>query len=589
MNQFNSEINITDKNLDIFKNTKNYNDNNKENQTFKPYFYERNETKLTLRKKKLNETLLNKRKIAEKVFENQKYQIDKLKLFNISFTELISKIAVDYNDEEKLLELLNKISFVIEEKYRAKQAEINLNHNIYNFTGIDLIKNNWSENLFTLTKMYFNSEEVILYITRILLFSCLLINNDLEDNNNDNNLIIDEKDNINNNSYFISSDKYIDVYNKILEIYLKKNTKIAYNMVIFIGTIAKNNSNNQINLFLNGCLNYIIDSIDLERDSKNILEEKIWCLSKFELNEHYNINLDFSLSIQKIYIGIFNNKKKFELLEGINKEINDNNFLFNYLKVIENTSYCTGDTFVENFIKSNITKFLMDIINVNKDPNLLEVIISIFRNITVSDYYELGKTLIDFGIVQLLLNIINDKSIDVRLHYISMIPINNLLSDYHNWNIIIFDQKAIKTFCDILNDNNINQNLFMEVCMGIVNGIDNCDNNILNKLIDEYYVIQLVCNAFKQILTINKTQNIKHQVFIFFCSFILKFILEKDKDIIEKVVKIIQNIGGEEIIENIMNIHLNYKIDNCSNDEKGDIQDIVNLTGIINDILENYK
>ena len=67
--------------------------------------------------------------------------------------------------------------------------------------------------------------------------------------------------------------------------------------------------------------------------------------------------------------------------------------------------------------------------------------------------------------------------------------INNLISDYQIWNIILFETKALNTFCNILNDSNIDQNLFIEICMGIENGIDYCDNLILNKLIDEYYII----------------------------------------------------------------------------------------------------
>ena len=586
MNQHNSEFNINKKDINIFENTSINNNNNDEKQSFKLYNIERYETKLSLRKKKLNEKLLKRRIIDEQNIENQKSQIDKFILLNISFNELISKIAVDYNDEDKLIDLLNKISYIIENKYRSKQAGINLIHNIYDFTGNDLIENNWADNLCTLTKMYFKTKEVIKYVSRILLFSNLLINKDSE-NNITENTCLEEKDMLNETEYFVSSDKYIDVYNKILEIYLKTDTQISYNMIIFIGNIANDNKNNQINLFLGGTLKYIIDSIDIEKDSKKILEEKIWCLSKFDLCEKYEVNLDLSLSIQKIYLDIFLNKNKYELLNTINQEINENNFLFNYLKIIENTSYCIQDLFVENIIKSNILEFLMDNINVNNDPILLEIIIMILRNITTTDF-NIEKTLVT-RIVKYLLNIINDKSIDVRLHYNSIVPINNLIQNCKLWNFILFDLNALKIFCNILNYDNINQNLYIEVCMGIEIGLDFCDNHLYNKLIDEYYIIQLICKSFKQILSFNKTQIIKHQVFVIFCSFILSCLTNGDNGIMEKVAKIFQNVGGEDILDNILNIYSNFKIDNSSKDEQEDINNIIELTEAISEILKNYK
>jgi hypothetical protein len=401
----------------------------------------------------------------------------------------------------------------------------------------------------------------------------------------DNNTLFDDKDMSNKIGYFISADKYIDTYNTILDLYLKKDTQITYNMIIFIGNIAKDNENNQKCLYLSGTLKYIIDSIDLENDSKKILDEKIWCLSKFDLNEVYDEKIDLSLSIQKIYIDIFLNQNKFELFEGINQEICEDNFLFNYLKIIENTSYCLQNIFIENFIKSNILEFLMDNISINIDPILLKVIIGILMNMTNADSI-LGKRLVNIGVVKYLLNIINDQTINLDVRTDALVPINNLMQDSQMWNIILFEQKVINTFCSLLKEENIDQYIFNEVCIGFETGITFCDNNILNKLIDEYYIIQLVCKAFKRIISYSKNiKNIKHCTFTKFCSFFLVCLANNDEALIKKVIKKYQNVGGEEIIGNIINIYTNYKTANCTNDEKKEIKSILDVSETIKDCL----
>ena len=587
MNQLNSGFSLTEKDIDIFGNSS-MNNKNEDNSNTKIFNAERYETKLSLRKKKINQTLLNRRKIEEENLENKLFQFDKFIPLNISFTELISKIAEEYKDEKKIIILLNKISCIIEKKYRLEESGTTLKNNICNFTPNDLIENNWAENLYILTQMYYNSEKVILYISRILLFSCLLTN-EYSESSIDEKIILDEKDDLNEIGYFISSDKYIDVYNKILEIYLKEDSQISYNMIIFIGTIAKNNETNQNALYMGGTLKCIIDSIDIQRDSKKILNEKIWCLSNFILFNKYNENLDLTLSIQKIYIDIFLNQNKIELLDGINEEINEENFLYNYLKIIENTSYCTQNIYIENLLKSNILEFLMDNISINIEPFLIRIIIAIFINITNADS-SIGKRLVNIGIIKYLLNIIHDKTIDITLRYDSLVPINNLIADSQMWNIILFDQKVIKTFCDMLNDENIDQNIFKEVVTGIKDGITFCSNDALNKLIDEYYIIQSVCKAVKHILLQNKPNQIIHEAIIDFSIFILSCLSNNDINLINKIIKNFQNIGGEEILENILNIYSNFKIDNYSQDEQKSIKYILDVAEVIKEnIKKNYK
>ena len=89
-------------------------------------------------------------------------------------------------------------------------------------------------------------------------------------------------------------------------------------MVIFIANIAEDGKESQKELCTSGILNYVIDSIDIENDNFHELDMKIWCISKFELEEKYNIDLTLSLKIQKIYIEIFLNQSKYNLFDKIN-------------------------------------------------------------------------------------------------------------------------------------------------------------------------------------------------------------------------------------------------------------------------------
>jgi hypothetical protein len=296
---------------------------NNEGNINKFYNIERCEMKLSLRKKKINDKIFKRRKIDIQNYNNQKFNFDKFILLNDSFINLISSIKLECKNEDNIILLLVKMTYIIEQKFKFLNQDIT--HNIYNFTSDDLINNNWIENLYNLAKMYLNSPKVILYLTRLLLNSCILIITDLESDEIDNKLY-DEKETLNKAGYFISADKYTDIYNKIFEIYVD-NYQIIYNMVIFIGQIAKNQKSNQDTLYYGGTLRKIIDSIDIEKESLKLLEEKIWCLSKFDEDKIYENNSELALKVQTIYINIFMNQQKYELFRDINTEMDENNFL----------------------------------------------------------------------------------------------------------------------------------------------------------------------------------------------------------------------------------------------------------------------
>lgn len=555
---------------------------------------ERYKTKLTLRKKKLAEKISQKRNIdylnSNQLINNTlntmqnntiQFNFEKIVKLNESFEDLISKLSTELKDEEKITKLLTKIIIIIEQRIKSESYKTKLIGNIYDFKAQVLPENKLIEKLYHLILIYMKDAEIMELITRLLYLSTLFINifSVKEDSG-----LLDQYGRLNKNGYFLSSDKYIDIYNKIFEIYIKeKNKKIIYFMVIFIANIAENEKGNQEDLCTSGTLNYVINSIDIENDNLHELDMKIWCLSKFDLGEKYNIDLELSLKIQKIYIEIYLNQSKYNLIDKINETMDENNFFYNFLKVIENLSYCIQVGYVEVLYKSNILEFLMDNVN-NENQVMINMIIGIFSNLTNADTCLL-KRLIDIGGLKFLINILLDKNINNEIRGSTMVSINNLLNEPLLWNKVLFDHNLLKIFCVLLKDKNLDQIIFSEICYGIDIILPFCDTDNLKIIIDEYYIIQLLCVAMKNIIENNKS------IFPNYCSIfinlIFKFLLEDNDSLKEDIIFKFKSINGIELIDQIFS-KCNEMDTNClSKEEKHDIENIFNVGQIIKDNIED--
>ena len=555
---------------------------------------ERYKTKLTLRKKKLAEKISQKRNIdylnSTQLINNTlntmqnntiQFNFEKIVKLNESFEDLISKLSTELKDEEKITKLLTKLIIIIEQRIKSESYKTKLIGNIYDFKAQVLPENKLIEKLYQLILIYMKDAEIMELITRLLYLSTLFINifSVKEDSG-----LLDQYGRLNKNGYFLSSDKYIDIYNKIFEIYIKeKNKKIIYFMVIFIANIAENEKGNQEDLCTSGTLNYVINSIDIENDNLHELDMKIWCLSKFDLGEKYNIDLELSLKIQKIYIEIYLNQSKYNLIDKINETMDENNFFYNFLKVIENLSYCIQVGYVEVLYKSNILEFLMDNVN-NENQVMINMIIGIFSNLTNADTCLL-KRLIDIGGLKFLINILLDKNINNEIRGSTMVSINNLLNEPLLWNKVLFDHNLLKIFCVLLKDKNLDQIIFSEICYGIDIILPFCDTDNLKIIIDEYYIIQLLCVAMKNIIENNKS------IFPNYCSIfinlIFKFLLEDNDSLKEDIIFKFKSINGIELIDQIFS-KCNEMDTNClSKEEKHDIENIFNVGQIIKDNIED--
>ena len=577
-------------NPDIFSNINIIEPNDKNQNQNKPYELiqmneERYKTKLSLRKKKLQEKISERRKIEytnNNIIDTEnKFHLKDFIFLNMSFKDLINQMLVDYKEKEKIKNLLLKMCNVLKE--RINSEGITLIGNIYNFNMNDFIENNWINNLYQIIILYLKDPDIIVIISRLLCYSSDFFNKDVVNENNNINLLYDKTDHLNRCGYFISSDKYIDLYNKLFDIYLKEkkeiNEEIIYHLVFFIGNLALNEPDNQENLYISRTLNYILDSVDMEKDSNVLIDVKIWCLSKFDLKEKFLIDLDLSLKIQKIYIELFMNQFKFNLFDGINRDMNEDNIFYNFLELIVNSTNCTEVDYVQNLIKSNILEFLMDNIN-NKSTKMILSILYIFLNLTNAETSLLNR-LINIGLIQFFKNIFSDKTLDKEIYNVAIISINNLLTEPQLWNKVLLDGGILKIFCVWLKDKNIDANFFNEICFGIYSVLPFCNKENLEKILDEYFIIQLTCEAMKNILLNDK--NICPEYFGVFISLINQILMNVDNDynLKENILVKFGSVNGIEIIEQIISRLHEVDYSTFTNKEIEDIKKTIELAELI--------
>ena len=577
-------------NPDIFSNINIIEPNEKNQNQNKPYELiqmneERYKTKLSLRKKKLQEKISERRKIEytnNNIIDTEnKFHLKDFIFLNMSFKDLINQMLVDYKEKEKIKNLLLKMCNVLKE--RINSEGITLIGNIYNFNMNDFIENNWINNLYQIIILYLKDPDIIVIISRLLCYSSDFFNKDVVNENNNINLLYDKTDHLNRCGYFISSDKYIDLYNKLFDIYLKEkkeiNEEIIYHLVFFIGNLALNEPDNQENLYISRTLNYILDSVDMEKDSNVLIDVKIWCLSKFDLKEKFLIDLDLSLKIQKIYIELFMNQFKFNLFDGINRDMNEDNIFYNFLELIVNSTNCTEVDYVQNLIKSNILEFLMDNIN-NKSTKMILSILYIFLNLTNAETSLLNR-LINIGLIQFFKNIFSDKTLDKEIYNVAIISINNLLNEPQLWNKVLLDGGILKIFCVWLKDKNIDANFFNEICFGIYSVLPFCNKENLEKILDEYFIIQLTCEAMKNILLNDK--NICPEYFGVFISLINQILMNVDNDynLKENILVKFGSVNGIEIIEQIISRLHEVDYSTFTNKEIEDIKKTIELAELI--------
>ena len=311
-------------------------------------FNEKTNFSLIQRKNKINFILFKGRKLSE--IKNKKA----LDLFNdndniITIEDIKSKLndilLIQKKKKKKFLNILNDI---------IDNLETFINNNNIETINLELIESSVIEKMYNNLTLnsYINNEEISLNV--LILFSIIIF--------------------IYNRAYslelyknkFISEDKYIYLLSSLLN--NNTNEEFIYNVYRFIGLLTQEDEDISNKLYNYNILEQIIDNNEFDKNIE-FIQIKLYCISNFELKLKYKNNPKLSLKIQKLYIFIFN--------EYILNKDYEEDFFYNFAKIIGNLSFCLDETYIKNLLDSNIIAFL---INFDKNNNTITNDILIYYN-----------------------------------------------------------------------------------------------------------------------------------------------------------------------------------------------------------------
>ena len=489
---------------------------------------------LSLRKKKLNKNLFEKRSnYVNKNNENQNLNFVEEEKHNtfinnikFKFNELLLEIN---KDETNYINILNDIIKFLQSSFN----DIELNKIEKPLIETKVIAKIYND---LTIKKYIKNYEILNLL--LIIFSCIIFlynycqNSDILKNN------------------FISGNKYILLYLSLLDI---ENDEVIYNLYKFIGLLSHNSVEIKKILFNAKFLEKIINN-NLYDNEKDIIEVKIWCISQFDMNNIYNENIDLCLKLQDFYILVFNNY--------LLKNIHNNEFLVNYLKIITNLSFCMNEDYIKNLLNSKIIDFFLDS-NINKQlskKNLLLIIGNM-------NYISEPKSICQLYIltIQYLINIILDKKNGEDIIGLSLWCINNY-TIYKELCLDIYFKKNLLTINKnyIIKNQKISGNIFYEICLGYANLIRCINDDKKYILIKEYNIMSLIIEGFKKVEIF---QNIKIGASVI--EIIFALLTFDNEELVNYNRYIFESEGGNEhIFGKINNILLQQN--NIYNEEKND-------------------
>ena len=351
-----------------------------------------NNKKLTLRKKKLNKFLNEKRykKIENNNILNEENKGLKLNNENdkLKFFYILNQIEIKSNNNNEP-ELINNLEIIYYSLNSIKDELENLN--IFNeIVDKGLIKILHEK----IIPKYLNNLHIIYLVTLILSVFIEFIKYFLyDDENND-----DEFEKMQN--YFLSQNNYIQNYKLIFEKYFN-DKNILSNLCIFFSIIIFENNTNLSIILNENFLNVIVDNFSL--DEKNIfyIENKLQFISNFENKEFIENNSDLCLKIQNIIIKLI-----FQFQEILKK--NENLQVLAYIiKINGNLSYSSNETIINNFFDYEIIQFILDL-ELDEKCNFLDFVLIFFGNLLCNNI-DIVRKLYNYGIYNMLINIIKNN------------------------------------------------------------------------------------------------------------------------------------------------------------------------------------
>ena len=534
-----------------------------------------NNKKLSLRKKKLNKFLNEKRfkKIEENNFLNDEKKALKLNNENdkIKFINIIKQIEKKSNDNDNE-ELINDLEIVYYSLNSIKDELDNLN--IFNeIIDEGLIKILHEK----IIPKFLNNLHIIYLVTLILSVFIEFIKYFLYDDKCN-----DDFEKMQN--YFLSQNNYIQNYKLIFDKYFE-DKNILNNLCIFFSIIIFENKTNS-NIILNqNFLNVIIDNFSFSFDEKNIfcIENQLQFISNFEDRNFIEKNYDLCLKIQNIIIKLI-----FQFQDLIKKK--ENLQLLSYIiKINGNLSYSSNKTIINNFFDYDIIQFILDL-ELDEKCNFLDFVLIFFGNLLCNEI-NIVKKLFNYGIYNMLINIIKNNKYSNEEREKSFWCLNNFHIEPEICIEIFKNIENVNFLFEFMKFNNkYNFSIFHEINMTLYLFSKNLPEKFVLILISQYNLINIAINKYNIYINNNV---LSYYEFIILSSdltnIINLLILNPKENIKNESLKILVNLNVEELIDKIILTCYSIDIENLHEDDQQKIKSLSYLAENIKEKLKKFN
>ena len=469
---------------------------------------------LSLRKRNLNNKFLEKR-------INVLNNLNPEKIENLLFQLKNNQ----YLEKETIINILNKINKLLESQYNYFNEDIP--KNILSFN--QLIDNEIAKICNSILEKFF-CEDVIRLILNILLYLSLLIQYDTN-----------KKDYISKQFYFISEDKFLDNYIKILNLY-KNDHEIIYNLIHFLGNIVHENTMNQKIFFKLGIFDILINYNN--NDDPFILFILNWFFSLINLEKLSVLNISIIQKILKLFIS--------SLLSGIKlKKEQFIEFSQYSIKGLINISTLENELILNQLFQYELISFLID--NDFQNEELERSIILFFGNITTLSAEKVEK-LINYGILQKLYNILNSQNkIYENIKDLVLWVLNNIYAERDLFRKIMTENNQINLLINIIKkDICQNDSFYKEILIFFCSLINFSTIEELLNFIEKDQIISIIIDIIKKFI-FPKKQNFQ-KICIISTTIIFKLIYHSNETISDISYKYFENLGIDEICERIIMI-----------------------------------
>ena len=379
---------------------------------------------------------------------------------------------------------------------------------------------------------------------------------------------------------FISQKDYINLYISLLKI---NDKNIIYNIYKFIGLLleCRISFNNIKKLYMSNFIDEIIKNASFDNDI-TILEIKIWCLSLFGLRKEFAININLSNNIQQFYLNIFNNI----IIPNYSKhsKILTEKFLYNYIKLIANTSNCNDNDYINKILENNILNFITKVtFNEISNELLIKQVLIIIGNMNYTNDKEIVIKIYNTNdIIEYLIDIISNVKSSVNNINLALWVINNFLENKEICIQIFYKKKLFSIYKKLVYDNEriLTEDNLNEICLSFQYLWNFANKSQKNFIIVKFDLMKLLITGFKKLCTVKYSSNLYSN----FIELIYVLLTLRNKELVWLNKLTFEKEGGREfVLDKIIEI-FNEFIGQLSNE---DIQILVRIDYIKKYLLIN--